>query len=276
MKRYLRILPVLLLALALCACGCKHEWTEASCESPKTCTLCQETEGEALGHNWEEADCETAKTCTLCGITEGEALGHIWTDATTEAPKTCTRCAATEGERIVTDPRFTTAACEPLFGTWICDMVMTGEDLGEPFAFYVDTMEVRLTYIMGNDGNAILSFCPKDQDWFTELFVKMSIDSIYAELEDTGLSRAEIDARFEEEFGMTIDAYVRAGIAEMDLNEMFTETGVYYVDSGKVYLGENWNDTFAPNDYELKDGILYLPVGENGEMVAFARVENAD
>ena len=32
--------------------------------------------GEALGHNWPEADCENPKTCIVCNVTEGEALGH--------------------------------------------------------------------------------------------------------------------------------------------------------------------------------------------------------
>ena len=34
----------------MAACGCKHEWQDASCTSPKTCTLCGETEGEAADH----------------------------------------------------------------------------------------------------------------------------------------------------------------------------------------------------------------------------------
>ena len=40
-------------------CGAKrheHSWTEATCTMPKTCTVCGETEGEALGHQWSEAD----------------------------------------------------------------------------------------------------------------------------------------------------------------------------------------------------------------------------
>ena len=33
---------------------CEHEWTEATCFDPKTCTRCGETEGEALGHKWTD------------------------------------------------------------------------------------------------------------------------------------------------------------------------------------------------------------------------------
>lgn len=74
----------LLLILAICfsavlsGCGCDHQWAEATCTTPKTCTLCEKTEGEALGHNkgeWEtgvEATIFSAGTrirpCTNCGM----------------------------------------------------------------------------------------------------------------------------------------------------------------------------------------------------------------
>lgn len=84
--------------MLLSGCGCQHEWTDADCVTPRTCTLCQETEGEALGHSWQEAICEAPKICTACGVTEGEALGHAWQEATCNTPKTCTVCDKTEGE----------------------------------------------------------------------------------------------------------------------------------------------------------------------------------
>ena len=75
-----------------------HTWVDANCTAPKTCSVCSETEGEALGHTWVDANCTTPKTCSVCSETEGEALGHTWKDATTEAPKTCESCDATEGD----------------------------------------------------------------------------------------------------------------------------------------------------------------------------------
>jgi hypothetical protein len=75
-----------------------HTWTVATCTAPKTCTVCGETEGTALAHTWVEATCTTPKTCTVCGETEGTALGHTWQDATCTTPKTCTVCGETEGE----------------------------------------------------------------------------------------------------------------------------------------------------------------------------------
>ena len=41
---------LIICVMLLSGCGCQHEWTDADCVTPRTCTLCQETEGEALGH----------------------------------------------------------------------------------------------------------------------------------------------------------------------------------------------------------------------------------
>ena len=60
------ICVVLMVALMLSGCCLRHEWQAATCETPATCTKCQETEGEALGHSWQDATCETAKTCSVC------------------------------------------------------------------------------------------------------------------------------------------------------------------------------------------------------------------
>ena len=65
-----------------------HKWTDATCTAPKTCSVCGETEGEALGHSWVDATCDAPKTCSVCGATEGEALGHAYAE-TARTDATC-------------------------------------------------------------------------------------------------------------------------------------------------------------------------------------------
>ena len=96
-------LLMVILSCVLAGCACEHEWADATCLTPKTCTLCQETEGEALGHTWEDATCAAPKTCTACGETEGETLPHAWMEANYQDPKTCSECGATEGEPLLAD-----------------------------------------------------------------------------------------------------------------------------------------------------------------------------
>ena len=88
----------------------EHTWVDATCQTPKTCSACGQTEGTALGHDWKPASCETAKTCARCGETEGSATGHKWLDATCQAPKTCSACGKTEGKALGHD--WKAASCE--------------------------------------------------------------------------------------------------------------------------------------------------------------------
>lgn len=81
----------------------EHIWTEATCTAPKTCSGCGEIEGEALSHEWIEATCSAPKTCSLCGETEGEALEHTLSEANYQQPATCSVCGTTEGETLEAD-----------------------------------------------------------------------------------------------------------------------------------------------------------------------------
>ena len=74
-----------------------HDYSPATCTSPKTCKDCGATDGSKLAHNYEAATCTKPRTCKDCGATDGKALGHNYSSATCENPKTCRRCGATEG-----------------------------------------------------------------------------------------------------------------------------------------------------------------------------------
>lgn len=123
MKKNIGLIIALLMCFLLVGCGHQHTWVDATCTTPKTCSECGETEGNALGHTWVAATCTEPKTCSVCGATEGEPLGHdapgltctedavcnrcgktitapghTWVDATCTEPKTCSVCGITEGE----------------------------------------------------------------------------------------------------------------------------------------------------------------------------------
>lgn len=59
-KRNLLVLFISLLAIfafTSCKKECKHEFSDATCTSPKVCKLCDKKEGEALGHTYENGIC---------------------------------------------------------------------------------------------------------------------------------------------------------------------------------------------------------------------------
>ena len=100
--RHIRILIILMLCLIiLTGCACKHQLSDATCLTPKTCTLCGETEGEPAGHIWVDATCDFPKTCSVCAATEGQPLAHSravrecnlnYTALTMERQTYCTVC----------------------------------------------------------------------------------------------------------------------------------------------------------------------------------------
>lgn len=137
-KKFLHVIGTFTICFMLTGCCMSHEWKEATCTEPKTCSKCNETEGEALGHTWADATCAKPKTCTVCGEVEGEALAHTWVDATCAEPKHCSVCGETEGEPLehtLTEANYQqSATCE------VC-----GETVGEPLQ--ADLINVPLNLV---------------------------------------------------------------------------------------------------------------------------------
>ena len=239
--RLFAALLVLTMVLALLAgCGCNHEWKDANCGAPKT--------------------------CALCGLTEGEKTGaHTWEDATTEAPKTCSVCGLTEGERIMTDERFTTAACKDLFGTWNGELEVTAQQMG------LDANgTVTLCYEMSfsNDGKMAVKSQLKDVNEYADLM----INTMYQSLADQGLSREDADKAMQNVYGQTVTEYCMS-IAEGVDNELkaLSANYVYYVEDGKLYSAASWEAEMGEDEIRLENGVLYMPVEEMGMEVEMHR-----
>lgn len=100
MKKKILMLASVVLCILLAGCQCKHEWVEADCITPKTCSQCGETEGEAMGHRWQDATCEAPQTCSRCGIAEGNKADHQYADWMlldyNTMRRTCSNCALEE------------------------------------------------------------------------------------------------------------------------------------------------------------------------------------
>ncbi len=55
---------------------CAHNWVDATCTKPKTCSLCGKTEGEAKGHSGGTATCLSKAVCDACKTEYGELAEH--------------------------------------------------------------------------------------------------------------------------------------------------------------------------------------------------------
>lgn len=130
----------------LTGCHIHHEWQEATCTEPKTCSTGGETEGEPLGHTWVEATCAEPKHCSVCGETEGKPLEHTWVEATCTEPKHCSVCGETEGEPL--EHTLTEANYQQPATCTVC-----GETVGEPlqadfekYGFSITEAELDVAY----------------------------------------------------------------------------------------------------------------------------------
>ena len=124
MKKVLSLIAILCMALVFfAACDnpqqsttnkpCEHNWVDATCEAPKTCSVCGATEGAALGHNPIEVFGQ-APTCTepgqtnfvycdVCDKNLSEAkeiapLGHT-EETVAGTAATCTEAGKTDGKK---------------------------------------------------------------------------------------------------------------------------------------------------------------------------------
>ena len=277
MKKRLTVLALALCCLLVFTGCCFHsEWYAATCENPKTCVECGETEGEALGHVWTDATCTAPKTCSTCRMTEGEALGHTWMDATTEAPKTCSTCSATEGERIITDERFTTASTIDLQGKWVANLPIPSEMLG--IEGFEGSLDLQISIELGNDGTMKLGYTTLNNEEFTTALIDFTEASIYAEFEAAGYSKEEADAEMMAYYGMTTRELAEASFAEADFAAIFQAmsiSGVYYVDGGLLYTGITWDMEMEGSEFTVDGDSLTLAEELSGlseESLTFSRV----
>ena len=143
MKKVCFALTTLSMVLFLYACGeeapaqapqlpCAdgHQWVEASCETPKTCSVCQASVGEPE-HCWQPAACDTVSTCSICGITAGKAIEHTFSDWVVDADERlfryCYLCGQ-EDAYVLADEVYTDTLYEQtkefFVGTWTAKLVV--------------------------------------------------------------------------------------------------------------------------------------------------------
>ena len=115
--------------ISFTACGdkCEHTYDNA-CDA--TCNECGEE--RTVTHDFADADCLNPRTCTVCGKTEGSALGHEWTTPDVdlcEVRSTCSRCGATDGENKEHTPENDDNDCSTALNCGVCgkEILAAGE-----------------------------------------------------------------------------------------------------------------------------------------------------
>jgi len=50
MKKLVLLTVIIAMLISMAGCGCSHQWNDATCQAPRTCSLCGKTEGDAGEH----------------------------------------------------------------------------------------------------------------------------------------------------------------------------------------------------------------------------------
>ena len=266
------IIPLLISTLSLSGCCLfSHDFAEATCTTPSTCTKCGEIQGEALGHTFTDATCTEAKTCSVCNFAEGNPLEHQWLEATTENPKTCDRCGLTEGEPLQDD--FSQAKIddhEVKIETEPEVEVEPGEviDLHEADTEEEKTLEEEMNELLSREIPGVGELSPhagttSKHGW------KYPDDYVRYRENDTGLCRSDIESDFddgiltEEEYQFGLDLLggrestaepqgTMQGAAEDWANDVVSENPI---DGGSS------TPATGPSDMEFPEGPSYEPDG---------------
>lgn len=85
----------LLLVVSFSACNMphEHEWQDADCNNPRTCSVCNMTEGEKIGHDWLRWTCTEPSKCSRCGekLPGSNPKGHTPTNWVVDKESTCSQ-----------------------------------------------------------------------------------------------------------------------------------------------------------------------------------------
>ena len=87
-----------------------HNYSAATCTSPKKCKACGATSGSTVAHNYSEATCTSPKKCKTCGTTSGSTAAHNYSEATCTTAKKCKTCGTTSGKPL-----------GHVDGSWLCE-----------------------------------------------------------------------------------------------------------------------------------------------------------
>ena len=108
--------------------SCAHQWLDATCEAPKTCSLCGETEGDALGHNTNGTVEHKDATCTENGV-----VGGTYCDVCNEGKEAAEKVIEAAGHNTNGTVEHKDATCtgNGVVGGTYCDVCNEGKEAAE-------------------------------------------------------------------------------------------------------------------------------------------------
>lgn len=174
-------------------------------------------------------------------------------------------------------------AGKDLIGTWAINYDMAdalAEELGSDYADFHAPLEMTLMFDFNADGTFKMyveedSFTSNFNTWM-DAFLDYSVDSgmemLYEMYESYGLTAEEVNDAIYEEFGMSMEEYVRETLAaELDMSSEISAllkevetTGTYETKGSKLYMAEGSSkiDTNAYDIFTITGNKLTLELAD--------------
>lgn len=147
-----------------------------------------------------------------------------------------------------------------IVGTWKIEYDM-GEvmaaEMGEDFADFDSSLEMTLLFDFTEDGEYKMyvdeeTFEENFNAWLAD-FCAYSVDMMYEMYAEMDMSKEDVDALMEDEFGMSLEDYLLTSMeAEMDVEALMADMiveGEYKVKGDKLFLSEDGE--FDDDSYDV-------------------------
>ena len=144
-------------------------------------------------------------------------------------------------------------------------------------------VEMTLVLVFNEDGTFTLSV---DKDalsasvqGYIDAMVPVTVDLVYQQLEDQGMSRADIDEAMKAQ-GITVEEYVKQLFGALDVDQLTDGldqenlTGYFRAAKGKLYTSEKEN-SFSQDDYAeytLENGVMKWTGGSSALISDFGDI----
>lgn len=270
-KKQICMIGIFAVCFMLTGCCMNHEWKEATCTEPKTCTKCGKTEGEAMEHTWVEATCSEAKHCSVCGETEGEPLAHTWVEATCAEAKHCSVCGETEGkplEHTLTEANYQQAA--------ICEVC--GETVGEPLTPYFVENKIKGQFMESGKTYDYVTVCDRNGDSNLKTVGQATVtdyqtfvsDDTHEEKAGFEWKTGTVQIVFSDDIAHTYGMDVQVGGSDYYTNGTVNYNGQDYTDECMSDFNSEWVGGWETGSVTYKLTFEYLlPVGYDGIILVF-------
>ena len=170
---------------------------------------------------------------------------------------------------------------------WTCDITeefQKGVNEGAGMDVPVEAkVEMTFVLVFNEDGTFTLSV---DKDalsasvqGYIDAMVPVTVDLVYQQLEDQGMSRADIDEAMKAQ-GITVEEYVKQMFGALDVDQLTDGldqenlTGYFRAAKGKLYTSEKEN-SFSQDDYAeytLENGVMKWTGGSSALISDFGDI----